>query len=615
MSAIERPPPAIAPAPAALRLSPASGDGTGSSLVLARLGDRRIALVADADAQAVRWLDTRTDEEMPELDLGGEPSQIVVAGDGRAFVSLRDRAEVDVLDVAPGDGPALRVTARIATAEEPTGLALTPDGRTLLVACGWGHALDAFSTRTLEHAFRANLAREPRAVVTSADGRAAYVSHATASVVSVVDLVSPDHDVRAQRMEQPDLEGTQAKLAWRQGFALARAEMGILAPGVEVNTGDTTVRTETYGGIESESLPAVQFRVALVDPPHADADADADGPAPVRSPIDPPEAMETAVSGCLLPRAAAYDPMGDWLLVACAGQDTVERFDARPGKGERTLASWRVGGEPSGLALDVAGRTAVVWAQASHSVTFVPIDGYHPSSEQPDETGALRTVGLGPRVVAADAVARGRDLFHKTGDPRISSDGRSCSSCHPDGRDDGLVWATPDGPRQTPTLAGRLAGTAPYGWNGTRSTVKKHVTGTLHRLGGTGLPDDAMDALVAYCMAMKPPPRAALPGPALVEQGRDIFESKSAGCASCHMSDGTFTDGNPHDVRSKAKGDARPKFDTPSLRFVSGTAPYFHDGRYPTLRALLLGTDGKMGHTRQLSDQELTALEAYLRTL
>ena len=60
---------------------------------------------------------------------------------------------------------------------------------------------------------------------------------------------------------------------------------------------------------------------------------------------------------------------------------------------------------------------------------------------------------------------------------------------------------------------------------------------------------------------------------------------------------------------------AHRRFDTPSLRFVSGTAPYFHDGRYPTLRALLVGSDGKMGHTAKLSPHELDALEAYLRTL
>ncbi|MGH7293439.1 MAG: hypothetical protein ACRELB_00830, partial [Polyangiaceae bacterium] len=236
----------------------------------------------------------------------------------------------------------------------------------------------------------------------------------------------------------------------------------------------------------------------------------------------------------------------------------------------------------------------------------------------------LRTASFGADVDMADPEVLGRVLFHRSGDTRISSDGRACASCHPDGRDDGLTWATPDGPRQTPTLAGRLAGTAPYGWNGARSTVKQHVTSTVKRLGGTGLDDASMDALVAYCMHMDAAPRATEPAVAieqasLVTEGQELFDSGSTGCSSCHISDGTFTDGNRHNVHSKAKGDprrdAKRGFDTPSLRFVGGTAPYFHDGRYPTLRALLAGSDGKMGHTGHMSPHQVDALEAYLRTL
>jgi mono/diheme cytochrome c family protein len=616
MQSLQRPPPALAVGRTMPTLVRASGDGAGSSLVLTRLGDRRLALVADSDGHAVRLLDTRTDEELPQLDLPGEPAQLVIGGDGRVFVSVRDKAEIDVLEATTAgetERPTLRVVNRVATAEEPVGLALTPDGSTLLVACGWGRALDAFSTRTLAHEFRAPVAREPRAVVTSADGRLAYVSHATASVVSIVDLVSPDHGLRAQRLEQPDLEGTPGKLAWRQGFTLARAEFGILAPGVEANTGDTTVRSETYGGIETTSMSAEQFTVSVIDENKTSTTE-----ATQLDPLEAPRTVNGAFTTCLLPRAAAYDAQGSWLLVACAGKDTVERFDARAGgsSGGRP-AEWKVGGEPSGLAIDEQRREGFAWSQFSRSVTSFPLDGYHPSSAS-DEPSLVRVVGLGARVDQPDEVARGRQLFHATSDTRISSDGRACASCHPDGRDDGLVWATPDGPRQTPTLAGRLAGTAPYGWNGARGTVKQHVTSTLKRLGGTGLEDPDMDALIAYCMAMKPPPRATLEAAAdhpLVEEGRDLFESSSTGCSSCHMSDGTFTDGNRHNVGSKAKGDPRRSFDTPSLRFLSGTGPYFHDGRYPTIRAVLMGTDGKMGHTKHLSPHQIDALEAYLQTL
>jgi cytochrome c peroxidase len=55
--------------------------------------------------------------------------------------------------------------------------------------------------------------------------------------------------------------------------------------------------------------------------------------------------------------------------------------------------------------------------------------------------------------------------------------------------------------------------------------------------------------------------------------------------------------------------------DTPSLVDVFSSAPYFHDGRYATLRALLGDTRNGMGTTAELESEQLDALEAYLRSL
>ena len=55
--------------------------------------------------------------------------------------------------------------------------------------------------------------------------------------------------------------------------------------------------------------------------------------------------------------------------------------------------------------------------------------------------------------------------------------------------------------------------------------------------------------------------------------------------------------------------------ETPSLRFVAGTGPYFHDGRYATLSQLLRETKGTMGWAADMPADDLAALEAYLLTL
>jgi mono/diheme cytochrome c family protein len=167
-------------------------------------------------------------------------------------------------------------------------------------------------------------------------------------------------------------------------------------------------------------------------------------------------------------------------------------------------------------------------------------------------------------------------------------------------------------------LAGRLQKTGPFGWNGSSSTVQEHLHQTFQRLRGSGLQEHELAALDSFLHAMHTPRlRAPAPGSdmAKVARGKEIFESADSACATCHRTDDAFIDRTKHDVGSKAKADNETSFDTPTLRFVGATAPYFHDGRYATLREMLLGHDGKMGRTNHLKPADLEALEAYLQTL
>jgi cytochrome c peroxidase len=242
-----------------------------------------------------------------------------------------------------------------------------------------------------------------------------------------------------------------------------------------------------------------------------------------------------------------------------------------------------------------------------------------------DESSSISDALTAPRIALSrkpDAprlgdVALGRELFHASGDRRISSDGRACASCHPDGRDDSLTWSTPGGPRQTPMLAGRVAETAPYGWDGAGADVAAHLTHTFQRLSGRGLASTELVALIAYIKTLPAPPAETRPAATAgaIARGDAIFHSKEAGCSSCHAGQGVLTDGLSHDVGAKAEADTPTEFDTPSLRFVAGTAPYFHDGRYATLRDVLTHTAGEMGQSRTLDRDELDALEAYVQTL
>ena len=70
-----------------------------------------------------------------------------------------------------------------------------------------------------------------------------------------------------------------------------------------------------------------------------------------------------------------------------------------------------------------------------------------------------------------------------------------------------------------------------------------------------------------------------------------------------------------HIVGTRSRNDTTDGYRTPPLIFVGGTAPYYHDGRYPTLEALLADNLDRMGQTSHLPPEDLSALAAYLRTL
>src|SRR5205085_3610369 len=119
-------------------------------------------------------------------------------------------------------------------------------------------------------------------------------------------------------------------------------------------------------------------------------------------------------------------------------------------------------------------------------------------------------------------------------------------------------------------------------WHGTHQTFKEHVTITLKNLKGTGLPDEDLEALAAYARTMSPPSRRAPPA-ASIEHGKQIFFSSETRCSTCHAESLAFSNKEPQEVSSGTPFDTVKKFQVPSLKFVAGSAPYFHDGRYSSL--------------------------------
>jgi cytochrome c peroxidase len=95
----------------------------------------------------------------------------------------------------------------------------------------------------------------------------------------------------------------------------------------------------------------------------------------------------------------------------------------------------------------------------------------------------------------------------------------------------------------------------------------------------------------------------------MVTRGKKLFDAE--GCRTCH--DGAhYTDNETHKFAGTLE-----KSDTPSLKGVGASAPYFHDGSAATLEALLRdrGAVHGMADTAKMTDAQVADLTAFLETI
>jgi cytochrome c peroxidase len=116
-----------------------------------------------------------------------------------------------------------------------------------------------------------------------------------------------------------------------------------------------------------------------------------------------------------------------------------------------------------------------------------------------------------------------------------------------------------------------------------------------------------------------PPPRRERELTVEEAVGKAIFDSPEARCSTCHAPKTDFTDRSmvvvPLQTPPLFDEDPNKLFRVPSLKFVGGTAPYYHDGSVATLEELVAKNYDRMGKTTHLDEQAKAALVAYLKTL
>lgn len=301
---------------------------------------------------------------------------------------------------------------------------------------------------------------------------------------------------------------------------------------------------------------------------------------------------------------------------------------------------------------------------AAHSLSFSQTVFAPPAAEP--ITPIPVQVTLDPKRVAL-----GERLFN---DVRLSgNNSRSCSSCHPLDRAamDGNARATAlDGGarlRNTPTLYNVVLNFS-FNWDGATTTLEDHAE---RLLGNPAVMNSKWPALLAKLRADPDYPTLFIAGfadgltQANVLSALATFERslvtpnaridrylrgerqaltaeelhgyrlfKSYGCIACHQ--GTNIGGNLFQKFGVFRSPSAPRtaqvladvgryrvtsidrdrgvFRVPSLRNVALTAPYFHDGRAPTLE-IAVEIMGRAQLGRELKDEEINAIVRFLQTM
>ncbi|MBK7863447.1 MAG: c-type cytochrome [Archangiaceae bacterium] len=343
------------------------------------------------------------------------------------------------------------------------------------------------------------------------------------------------------------------------------------------------------------------------------------------------------------PSVAVVDITGSWLFMVNRDSSNVAvistmRHEAKPDRQQNNNnysyyaapnelpsvhSTASIGKGADGIAILGDNSSAYVYNQFDHSVQRLTLDESS-SSIVAGETSKVTTV----ETLTAQQIS-GRNLFHDSNDRRVSAVQASvaCSSCHLEGRDDAHVWQFPDGPRQTPTLAGRgMSHTAPYHWSGEFADLPAFLTHTItSRMGGTGLNAQAEQNLNAYVESIPAPENPYRVGTELTDQqARGAVVFAAAECGTCHagqwLTNNQFADVGTLSRPTTGYGDngmvLSRGLNVPSLLGIARSAPYLHTGKAVSLKERLMSNPGDLhGKTSKLSSEQMDDLVAYLRTL
>jgi YVTN family beta-propeller protein len=586
-------------------------------LNLALTPDGKELWVACEASASVAVIDTASRRRVAEFPVGGQPNDVCFTPDGkRAFVSNRLDDNVSVVDVATH-----KVLTTVEVGDEPHGVLVDRPGKNLYVLNTSIDSISVIDVATLKEVNRLSASRSPWSLALSPDGKLIFVTHALSRFVkdrtpsmSEVTVVDTERVQVAERRVVRSANLLQG-VAWHPSgdFALITLlRTKNLVPMTRINHGWTI----------SNGL-GILWRDGTIDQVLLDQNH-LYFPDPSDVCITP-DGQYALVTSSSTERVAVVDISKLLALLRAASPHERERvIPNHLGKSaDYVIAHIPTQTCPKGITCSADGSLAYVASMLDDSVTVLDLKKLEPAGRV--DLGGSKELSIR---------RRGEKLFHSA-DVAFRRQ-FSCSSCHPDGHIDNIVYDIEDdgigmGPIDNRTLRG-VNDMAPYKWIGINPSLKRQC-GPRLAVFITRIqpftPEQLTDLHYYLCSIPRPPNRYRKLGEDLTEaqrRGKAVFERgmKNGGapipvdnrCVTCHPPP-LYTDGKVHDVGTQFAYDRDSKFDAPHLHNIYDSAPYLHNGIAPTLEEIwtVYNPYDKHGVTNDMTKDQLNDLIEYLKTL
>jgi YVTN family beta-propeller protein len=589
-----------------------------SSSAIAVTSDGAFCLVVNPDSNSLSLIDTSALEKMAEIPVGLDPRTVAVDDTGsRAYVANRGSDSVSVVDL-----PTRAVVTEVVVGDRPYGVVVSPSGDRLYVAEQGADRLTVLDTTTFETVDTLPVADRPSGLAISDDGRTLYVTHLLTGQVSVISL-------GGYRIYLPLILKSRQEIGYqvldigysRFQYPISNIQLwpdSNLSQSIVLSPdGRTAYVPHTRSNTSNRALTFDTTVFPLVSLIDLTTQQHLIGQQISLDTVDPP--------GVGLPFDAAFSPDGNemWVLNAASNDVTVVDLSTR-----QRVAHIEVGDNPRGIVLSPDGATAYVNNTLAGTVSVIDTAAH-----------AVTTVITVTNIPLPPALLHGKQLFHTSDDARLARDQWiSCNTCHFEGEHDGRTWFFGfAGPRNTTSLLGMIE-TYPLRWSGEWDESADSEFANRKENFGSGLIDGDMncslapadcvnqppnqgrsydlDCLALFIDSLLPPPSPGPPSEAAL-RGQAIFNDPALGCVACHSAP-LYTDLKAHDVGTVTLDERiGPEFDTPTLRGLYDSAPYFHDGSAATLYEAITRPSPESEHdvSGLLSETEIQDLIAFLLAL